>query len=62
MDKTVKTRKEHKCEQCNQTILKGEYATFYSVKTPKFDSNDIQIGIEYFKGYLHLPELECESL
>lgn len=56
MDKIVKTRKDHTCDMCNEIIPKAKKAMFYSGRSPKYDNNEKQIGIEYFKGYFHLEE------
>jgi hypothetical protein len=57
--KRVKARKDHKCEGCDEQILKGEMYDFLSFRSPNFDKNDVQIGIEYVKIRSHLAELNC---
>jgi|ETNvirome_6_1000_1030641.scaffolds.fasta_scaffold00690_6 hypothetical protein len=47
----VKVRKEHKCTYCERTIKKGELAGFISGRLPRYDEDENQIGIEYFKIY-----------
>lgn len=51
IDKVVVCRKDHMCCYCSKIIKKGESANYLSGKTPKFDENDKQIGIEYFNVY-----------
>jgi len=60
MEAIVKTRKEHKCCYCNGTIKIGEWATVYSGRQPRFDKNENQVGIEYFKIYLHIDIEKCD--
>jgi hypothetical protein len=53
MGKTIVVRKDHPCNACDGTIKKGEKAIFYEGKGPRFDDNDKQIGIEYWKVWMH---------
>lgn len=57
--KRVKARKNHKCDCCDDLILKGEMYDYYESRNPEFDDNDNQIGIYYLKVRHHLLELNC---
>lgn len=48
----VKVRKKHLCHICEKDINIGEKAEFYNFKSPKYDDNYIQIGIEYCRFYI----------
>ena len=61
MGTILKTRKEHKCCYCNGIINKGELADVYKGRQGKFDKDDKQIGIEYYKCYLHFDINECRK-
>lgn len=50
--KSIKVRKEQKCEHCGRVILKGEDAEVFKTRTPKY-KDEVQVGIEYVKIYLH---------
>lgn len=51
IDKIVTTRKQHFCTCCNEPIPKGAKAWYFANKQPRYDADDNQIGIEYFKAY-----------
>lgn len=60
MDKTVVTRKPHKCEFCECEIPKGSKAFYMEGRNPVYEPdrddaihgfNGKQVGIEYFKWY-----------
>lgn len=61
MDKQVICRKAHECNCCGLIIQPGEIANFYSGKSPKYAKDpkdkwrEIQVGIEYYRGWIHLP-------
>lgn len=59
MNKLVKTRKEHLCDFCGGVINKGDFAVFSSRRYGKFNKEDKQIGIEYWKSYTHNDTKEC---
>jgi hypothetical protein len=56
--KTIKTRKEHLCNFCEQPILKGEEAQVMSTRMPRFQG-EFQVGIKYERIYLHLDSVMC---
>lgn len=59
VDKTIKTRKDHKCSICGKIIKKGETAEYYETRYPKYDYiEDVQVGIRYIKLYDHI---ECRN-
>lgn len=51
--KIVKCRKEHDCDLCEEKIKKGETASYSQGKGAKFDEEDRQVGVEYWKSYIH---------
>lgn len=53
LSKIVKTRKDHQCCVCSEPIKAGSLANYSESKSPVFDQNDWQIGIEYSKYYQH---------
>jgi len=57
-EKTVKTRKIHLCEVCGEEIEIGTRALLIEDKCPRHKQetpfNEIQVGIQYYRGYLHL--------
>jgi hypothetical protein len=57
--KLIKTRKEHICIGCNKPIESGNICQFMSFRSPKIIEDDIQVGIEYVKMWLHSDELMC---
>lgn len=57
----VKVRKEHECAFCGGIIRIGEMADFESGKSARFDKDDNQIGIRYWKCYLHIGWDKCRD-
>lgn len=55
----VKARKDHKCDACDQPILKGQMYRFEKHRSPKYDHNDVQVGIEYWTIRMHPDEMKC---
>lgn len=51
-EKIVKIRKNNYCSCCDRVIKIGETAFFKSFRSPKYDDDDTQIGIEYIRYYL----------
>ena len=51
IDKIVTTVKDHYCMCCDELIAKGTKALFVAEKQPKYDVDDNQIGIEYFRAW-----------
>lgn len=67
MEKIVTTRKVHSCDCCGAEIEKGTEARYYQVRVPKYDNDfcnedERQIGVEYFKGYLHADSNICNTV
>ena len=60
LPKQVYTSKEHICCTCGCIIPKQSYVMFFESRQPKFDKQDNQIGIDYFKIWYHLPPEEGE--
>ena len=58
-DKIVKARKDYKCAFCDSDIKKGDHHQYGKTRTPKFDDNDDQIGIEYAEWRLCLDNEKC---
>jgi len=65
MNKIVKTRKIHLCKQCGKKINIGESALYVEKRLPTYEVNpnkhwrDIeQVGIEYYKYYVHIECME----
>ena len=59
VNKTIKTRKDHKCSICGKIIKKGETAEYYEARYPKYNYiTDVQIGIKYIKLWDHI---ECRN-
>ncbi len=66
MEKIVKARKVYKCEICEGNIQKGEKHVHTKLKTPRYDDNDNQIGIEFTEFRWHNKNCEpklthCEN-
>ena len=65
----IKVRKAHKCDHCNIIIKKGELAIFQSGRAPVYKEAPIgdpwrdgqQIGIEYWKSYIHEDSSVCDK-
>lgn len=62
----IKVRKDHKCDNCNVVIKKGELAIFQSGRYPRYKDGDqygngVQIGIEYWKSYIHEDSSICDK-
>ena len=49
---TVTTRKPHKCANCGIEIPAGSRVRFYERRGPRYDKNDKQIGIEYWREWM----------
>lgn len=59
-EKIVKTRKDHECEYCYETIKSGSEAQFDSFRVPRFeDDSEKQIGIWYVKLYFCINTSHC---
>jgi hypothetical protein len=51
MEKIIKIKKDRKCSCCGKQRLKGDVMFYYEGKHPKFDDDDKQIGIQYYKDW-----------
>lgn len=49
MDKIIKCRNPKQSDCCGRIIEKGEMYNKFTLRIPKFNSDNIQIGVEYFK-------------
>ena len=47
-------RKEHTCCFCENPIKIGEKYTHYKGRSPRYDGNDIQIGIQFYSEKTHV--------
>ena len=59
MTKIVTARKDHICDHCLGIIKKGEKYKYWEARVPRFEDGnpyEIQVGIEFWKGRLHLSE------
>ncbi|MCP4987275.1 MAG: hypothetical protein GY928_14850 [Colwellia sp.] len=54
MEEIRKARKEYKCDVCNGIIRKGNKYVNRKYKTPRYDKNENQIGIEYLNHKTHI--------
>ncbi len=66
----IKVRKDHKCDNCNVIIKKGELAVFQSGRAPRYETDEShgdvfgegpQIGVEYWKSYIHEDSSICDK-
>jgi len=51
-EKTIKARKKHICDKCEETILKGDKYVYFKYRQPRYDDaydEQTQIGIYYMK-------------
>ena len=53
MYKEIKARKEWICDKCGGVIHKGEVYCLEESRFPKYDDNDNQIGVEFYKHRYH---------
>lgn len=59
MTETIRrANKEHKCAHCNGVIYPKNKYSEYRGRSPKYDDNDNQVGIEYFITRTHL-DVSC---
>ena len=59
-EKIVKTRKDHKCGQCEEIIKSGSDATFWAHRYPRFaDDHETQIGVWYERMYFCINQQYC---
>ena len=47
MDKIIKCRKPKQSDCCSRVIEKGEMYNLFTLRTPKYNRDMVQIGIEY---------------
>lgn len=59
--KIVRCRKDYVCAYCGEVIKKGDLSLYTSERTPRYDKDDIQVGIEFLSFRLHHDPL-CEEL
>lgn len=52
MDKIIKCRKPKQSDCCGRIIEKGEMYNKFTLRTPKYNNEDIQIGIEYLEIHI----------
>lgn len=52
--KEVIARKDYDCIICSGVIRKGQRHNYETGKMPKFDKEDNQVGIEFYKHRTHL--------
>ncbi len=61
----IKVRKDHKCDNCNVIIKKGELAIYQEGRSPTYSEGDyqedIQTGIYYWKSYIHEDSSICDK-
>ncbi|HYH13995.1 MAG TPA: hypothetical protein VD794_02175 [Flavisolibacter sp.] len=57
--KRVKSRKDHICEACGNKIHKGEAYDLLKARTPRYDKNDNQVGVEFVQIIAHPSEQHC---
>lgn len=58
-NKVVKIRKERQCEWCGKNHDVGEMMQFESLRHGRFDAEDNQIGIGFYRGYYCHVEHDC---
>jgi hypothetical protein len=58
-ENNVKARKDHKCDACDNPILKGQLHRFEKHRSPKYDHNDEQVGIVYWSVRTHPDKMKC---
>lgn len=59
MEKEVIVRKDHNCAYCNSLIKKGETANYMEVRGPRYDVDDFQIGIHFYKEWYCIDKEKC---
>ena len=52
MDKIIKCRKPKQSDCCGRIIEKGEMYNKFTLRTPKYNNEDIQVGIEYLEIHI----------
>ena len=58
VNKTIKTRKDHKCSICGKIIKKGETAEYYEDRLPIYDCYIRTWFVKHIKLWDHI---ECRN-
>jgi hypothetical protein len=61
VDCIVKCRKPHKCDYCDTIITVGEMAIYCEGKTARYDKDDKQNGIHFWKSWVHADIEVCQK-
>lgn len=60
-DGLIKCRKPHKCDYCDTIINAGEMAIYCEGKTARYDKDDKQNGIHFWKSWVHADIEVCQK-
>jgi len=65
-EKEVIARADHTCDACLGIIKKGEKCVYMEAKFPRYNPNDDdvfskQVGIEYYRGWIHPYSMDCQE-
>lgn len=59
-NKIVRPVEDRVCQICGKQINKGDEAEYFSFKTGRFDANERQIGIQFYRFWIHYNP-ECDK-
>lgn len=54
MEKIIKARKDHTCGVCLRPIAAGEEYLLCNHRTARYDENDKQIGVDFYRYRRHI--------
>ncbi len=60
-DVVVKCKKQHKCDYCGGQINVGEMAMYFEGRVAKYNKDNKQVGVDFWKSWLHVEMGICRA-